>query len=287
MATNNTESACAEETYGCYVYGIAKCAAGLLSEGLPQEGIDPSFPVYTLPYQAIQAIVSKVSLREFGLSVLEENLRDLSWLAGKAHRHEQILEAVQERCTLIPLRLGIIFSSEDRVREILVEYHDLFAENLARLEGKHEWGVKVYVNTTVLTKHLDELSDQIHTLTEEMATKSGGAAYVWKKRLENAITGEMERICDGCAQLSHDRLQRHASEACLNHLPEKESPDGSEIMILNGAYLVTTEQRNAFGTGLAELEEEYGGYGVRYQLSGPWPPYNFVPSSLGKVEVNE
>jgi hypothetical protein len=30
---------------------------------------------------------------------------------------------------------------------------------------------------------------------------------------------------------------------------------------------------------VAELEREHGTLGARLELSGPWPPYNFVPGT--------
>ena len=29
---------------------------------------------------------------------------------------------------------------------------------------------------------------------------------------------------------------------------------------------------------VAELEEQHGPFGVTFELTGPWPPYNFVPA---------
>ena len=47
-------------------------------------------------------------------------------------------------------------------------------------------------------------------------------------------------------------------------------------MILNGAYLVAEERMTAFQAELASLEGEYGDLGLSYEVTGPWPPYNFV-----------
>lgn len=47
-------------------------------------------------------------------------------------------------------------------------------------------------------------------------------------------------------------------------------------MILNGAYLVSEGQMTVFRAELESLEKDYGDLGFSYELSGPWPPYNFV-----------
>ena len=37
---------------------------------------------------------------------------------------------------------------------------------------------------------------------------------------------------------------------------------------------------DGFERALAELRSRYEPDGVRYELTGPWPPYNFVDSDL-------
>jgi hypothetical protein len=50
-------------------------------------------------------------------------------------------------------------------------------------------------------------------------------------------------------------------------------------MLLNGAYLVRRDD-GRLREVVAELESLYGPHGVTYELTGPWPPYNFVPRDL-------
>jgi gas vesicle protein GvpL/GvpF len=52
-------------------------------------------------------------------------------------------------------------------------------------------------------------------------------------------------------------------------------------MLFNGAYLV--EDRARFEEALAALAEDYRESGIELELTGPWPPYNFVPSELGRA----
>jgi hypothetical protein len=49
-------------------------------------------------------------------------------------------------------------------------------------------------------------------------------------------------------------------------------------MLLNAAYLVETTRVDELRDAAAELEARHAPLGARVQLTGPWPPYNFVPS---------
>jgi hypothetical protein len=265
-----------EKGYGHYVYGIVWGDGSEPVEGLPEEGIDSAYPVYALPYQTIQAVVSEVSLQEFGQETLEANLNDIKWVEAKVLAHQRVLEAVLVSHTLIPMRFCTIYRSESGVQEMSAQHYDDFLETLARLEGKQEWGVKVYCDGETLAQRVGETSDKVKEFKAEMEQKSSGAAYFLKKKMDEAIAEEMERVSDEYAQHSHDRLSSHVEEAVINPLQSKELTGRKEAMVLNGAYLVAEEQLATFRAELENLSEEYGDFGFIYEMTGPWPPYNFV-----------
>jgi hypothetical protein len=293
---------------GCayYVYGVVGRDGGQPLEGLPGEGIDPACPVYALPYsqpaaaaseavlrrtgrstdQTLQAIVSQVSLRDFGQERLEENLDDLRWLEAKVRSHQDILDTVAASHTLIPMRFCTLYRTEERIREMLEQHHADFVQALTRLEGKREWGVKVYCDNKVLAQRAGQVSDRVKEIEAEMAAKSSGAAYFLKKKLEETIAAEVERISDEQAQFSHDRLSSRAAEAIISPLQSKELTGRQEAMVLNGAYLVAEDQLAAFRAELASLQDEYGDLGFSYEMTGPWPPYNFAAIDFAASEAN-
>ena len=279
----DTESA---DEQGCYVYGIVNGDDGLLDE-LSVSGIDPGYPLNALPYGSIQAIVSKVSLREFGQDALKANLGDIGWLAAKVYAHQTILERAAVGRTIVPMRFCTIYRSESRVMETLAEYYDDFEDNLARLEGKQEWGIKVYVDRNVLAGKIAEISETVRDLEAQMTEKSSGTAYFLKKKLEAATDEEMERISGECAQRSHDRLAGRAVEAVVTPLLDNEVTGRKDEMIFNGAYLAAEEQLTAFHAELESLWDDYGGYGFSYEVSGPWPPYNFVIIGPRRIAEDE
>ena len=48
-------------------------------------------------------------------------------------------------------------------------------------------------------------------------------------------------------------------------------------MVLNAAYLVEAERVERLREAAAELEAEHASLGTQIDVTGPWPPYNFVP----------
>jgi hypothetical protein len=50
-------------------------------------------------------------------------------------------------------------------------------------------------------------------------------------------------------------------------------------MVLNAAYLVEAARVEQLREVAARGEAEHQPLGARVEVSGPWPPYNFVPGA--------
>lgn len=270
---------------GCYVYGVAGENGRDALLNLDVRGIDPQHPIYPLACRDLLAVVSTVSMREFGLTTLQSNLKDIRWLADKARAHEAVLEAASNVCTLVPMRFCTIYPNEDRVREILDEHHDVFSQALARLDGKREWGVKCFCDRVILAEKARETSEKYRQMQSDAAQKSSGAAYFLKKKLDETAAAEAERLSDECAQQSHTRLSDCASESVVNPLRDRDLTGRKDEMILNGAYLVSEDSLSAFKDELTALSAKYGELGLSCELTGPWPAYNFA--AIGAQEASD
>ena len=265
-----------------YVFGIAPFT-GQLMTGLPDEAMAPGCPVYALAHGDMQVVVSGVPLAEFGKERLESNLRNLDWVRTKALAHQSVLAAVCAGHTVIPIKFCTLFSDENRVCAMLDEHHEDFRATLAQLAGKQEWGVKAYCDDAVLGQHVGQVSDRVKELQSTMAQKSPGAAYFLKKTLARVVEEESERVKDEYAQCSHDRLSRHGFASVVCELQDPATTGRREQMVLNGAYLVAQEQLAPFRAELETMAEEYGPPGFRYEMTGPWPAYNFTTTGVTKV----
>ena len=64
--------------------------------------------------------------------------------------------------------------------------------------------------------------------------------------------------------------------------PSAHSESGIEE-VLNWAFLLPTSAIDPFHQLVQRRNREYQSQGLRLQLSGPWPPFRFVPdlSSIG------
>jgi hypothetical protein len=266
-----------ESGSGWYVYCVLDPRDLALTPGL--EGVGGR-PVSLVGDGELAAVASEVPLAEFGEDRLRENLNDVTWLEATALAHERVLEAALAQTTIIPMRLCTIYSGEESVREMLVRERPVFADAIARLRGRTEWGVKVFVDRNSLEDVAAERSDEIAALREEVAALPEGEAYMKRKRLDTLAAEEADLLVDECVDAVHGRLSEQAVEALLNPLQRPEASGRTSEMLLNGVYLVEDAATEAFHAAVKALEAEYGTVGFEIELTGPWPPYNFVKSSI-------
>jgi hypothetical protein len=259
---------------GWYVYGVvpAREASSDLFAGTG--GVHASAAVELVPDDELAAIASTVPLNEFGDAAMEQNLRDAAWLEHKVRAHEAVLEAALGRTPLVPFRFGTIFSSREHVEEMLRENRDLTA-TLNRLRGSFELGVKGF---------FDPLRFEARAGEEQAEdAPTSGRAYLLRKQRDRRLGEARESFKASCAREAHARLSASARDARANPLQRPEVTGRKAEMFLNGAYLVLPESEPGFRETLAELQSTYGPDGVEYELTGPWPPYNFVePEDAGE-----
>jgi hypothetical protein len=243
-------------------------------------GVDGMHPVAVLHQDGIGAVASQVPLDQFGEETLRESLNDLAWLEDKARCHEAVLAHVRERVTVIPMRLCTIYRSEAAVREMLAREHAPMSEALVRLAAKTEWGVKLFAVGAELQQLAAQRSPRVAELAAQIERASAGEAYLLRKRLEALGREEGERLIEECCDDAHTKLSGAAVEALLNPLQPPETTNHSGEMVLNGVYLVEDVAAGGFHAAVSAVRAEWGAVGFDVQVTGPWPPYNFVKGSI-------
>jgi hypothetical protein len=255
---------------GWYLYGV-------VGAGAPEPlGVEPAVELVT--EGRLAGVTSRVPLDEFDETALAERLGDAVWLEENIRRHEQVLERVLASATVLPCRFCTVFRTEADVRLFLSERQDQLAAALAEVSGRVELGVKAFVDPARFEAGGAQENEQIRELTAQAAGTQGGRAYLESRRLERLVADERARFGQEAASQLHRRLLDAAERGVLLDLQRPELSGHGEEMVLNGAYLVA--DRPGFERELATLAGELSERGLELELTGPWPPYNFVSEEL-------
>jgi len=249
-----------EEETGWYLYGVVASGADLPAAA----GVDPREEVVALAEGPVAGVASRVSLSEFDEAALAERLADAEWLEQKIRAHEQVVEAALEGGAVMPCRFCTVYRDERELRRFLSERGDALADALARVEGLVELGVKAFAAPA--------------PSSGEASRAESGRAYLEARRREQQERQELARSRGEIAAQLHERLLGFAEDSVVLALQSRDVSGREAEMVFNGAYLVA--DRGRFEDGLAAIARERDDVGL--ELTGPWPPYNFVPEELSR-----
>ncbi|MFF4618890.1 GvpL/GvpF family gas vesicle protein [Nonomuraea jabiensis] len=246
---------------GTYLYAVASDAAVPCPRGL--KGV-AGRDVRAIVKSGLVAYVSTVPLDQFGEEPLRRSMEDLDWLGATAHAHHHVVEAVARLGPVAPVRLVTVYSGDDQVRRLLEERHDDFADTLARVAGRQEWGVKAYVVKTE--------APPVAPGTGGQEPASPGTAYLKRRQASLRSREESWRDAGARAERIHDALRSVAVASRRHRAQDPQLSGRDEWMVLNGAYLVDAELAEEFARAVDELR----GQGIELELTGPWAPYSFT-----------
>ncbi|HKP90177.1 MAG TPA: GvpL/GvpF family gas vesicle protein [Thermoleophilaceae bacterium] len=225
----------------------------------------------------LAAVVCRVPGTDFDEEPLRRNLNDLAWLERVARAHEQVLDRMLPEATLVPLRICTLYENEDGVRAMLDRERDHLAGALETLEGREEWGVKLLLDRERLMRAAREVSEGEPNASARADAASGGAAYMLQRREERRVRELADSLAADLASQVHAQLERCAIGAVTRPPQNRELSGHEGEMLLNAAYLVERDRVAGMRDLVGELEARHADLGARLELTGPWPPYNFVP----------
>jgi hypothetical protein len=234
-------------------------------------------PVEVVEEHGLAALVSRVPLAEFGAEPLRRNLNELPWLEHTARAHESVLERAVAGATIAPLRLCTIYEGPARVRTMLDGARHRFLAVLDALDGREEWGLKLLLDPAQLAAEARRRLPDADAEAAQAAQGGDGAGYMLRRRLERKVADAAGALAAEIAHEVHAELEGWAVSAVTRPSQNRELSGHEGDMVLNAAYLVESAQVDELGEMVTALEARHSEVGARIELTGPWPPYNFVP----------
>jgi len=273
-ATQASPASAPSAAAGCYVYAITHAAP--VGWAADVRAVDPAFPLRLIAHRDVQAVVSAVSLDEFGQAAIDRRVSDPRWVEQKVRAHDEVIRAAMSAGAVIPCRFCTVVRGEADVRRLLATHHDRIVATLETLNGKQEWGVKAFADVGVVALQLHPRA------ADQGESPAAGRAYLQRKAQEDATRGDAERAARGFGDACHQQLVEVASNAALLERRPRETGGRSHpaLPVLNGAYLVADDGAERFHATVAALVERLGPLGLTLEVTGPWPPYNFVNLDL-------
>ncbi len=227
-------------------------------------------------YQGLYAVVSNVSTDEYNEENLKKNLANLEWIKSKAGIHEKVIETVMKNSCVIPFKFGTLFNTEENLKIMFKKHIGKFKDTLKYLEGKEEWGVKIYCDIDKLKANLIREDKELLNIDKEINSASPGKAFILKKKKDELVNTSVNKKLNDYGQRIFERLNQHSIQSCINKLLPREVTERKEEMVLNSTFLIKKNKVENFIEAESALKEIFKEMEFFLDCTGPWPPYNFT-----------
>ncbi|MEI6060749.1 MAG: GvpL/GvpF family gas vesicle protein [Bacteroidota bacterium] len=253
-----------------YVYCIAKCPFSI------KTGFGSLF-LESLKFDDFAVVIKYLSQCDFSEENRKKNLPDRSWIEINSSEHTRVISRIMESVTVIPFQSGAIFHTSDSLGKYIRENSEMLDENFRQIEGKKEWSVKVYFDRKAMCDRIDELSSEASALEKQIMASMPFKAFLLKRQKDVLVESEIDRLGKLRGQEYYEEFRKLSESALPSNLLPKEFTGKTETMILNAAFLVRKDKSADFEAAAHILGTRDGNSGFTFDVTGPWPPFSFVP----------
>jgi hypothetical protein len=179
--------------------------------------------------------------------------------------HARVVSQSFRTSTVLPFRFGTIFDTEDAIRQAVRSNRRTFCESVARLRGKSEMRIKLTVREGSVRGNMNE---------EIVLPDTVGREYLSKLREKASRERERQTKARALSVQVHKLFNPLEEEISC----KKVDADG---MLLDIAHLIDTKSiekyQNRYSTAAKQLKN------CQMVVTGPWPPYHFLPGKVRTV----
>lgn len=259
-----------------YVYGVVPAS---LSPVAAPAGLDDA--EVQLQHSADggpAALVSTLDGDRYAPAALETTSGEVAWLSPRAVAHDRVLTWASDKGAVVPLPMFSLFSGADAVRTMLRERSAELANTLQRLARGREYALRVYRVDSELLDAMPSLSPRLAEIAASAAAASPGQRYLLERKLDSEKKAEMRAVTQQLVDEIVGDLAPNALTHVRSPIARLSEGDGAArgVLVLNAAFFVAPESLERFQQTLTALVARHGTNGLRFDFTGPWPPYHFA-----------
>ena len=258
-----------------YVYGIVRAAAARSST--PAGLDDVSVSVEPSETGDIAALVSLLDGPEYEASKLESQSGNVDWISPRAIAHDRVLTWASDQGAVVPLPMFSLFSGRAAVHDMLRERAAQLDAALTRIGDAREYALRVYRVDSELLASITSLSPRLRDVAVAAEAASPGQRYLLERKLEGEKRAELRAVTQQLVDELVAELSTHAVGVERSPIPRVSDAESTRgTMVLNAAFLVAPSSYDTFRRTLSSVVERRSPQGLRFDFTGPWPPYHFV-----------
>ena len=167
----------------------------------------------------------------------------------------------------LPFRFGTLFDTDEALRQAVRGNRRAFGQSVARLRGKAEMHLKVLVRDGVLREAMADI----------VLPDTVGGEYLSKLREKASKDRERQTKARALSVQVHKLFNPLEEEVSCKRVD-------TNGMLIDIAHLIDSKSvekyQNRYNTAAKQLKN------CQIVVTGPWPPYHFLPEKLRTVAGN-
>lgn len=239
---------------GLYVYAVGSSAEGAPP---PLQGVFDR-PLYRIDAGALCAIVS-----ECAAATLRAERRHM--MAA-----QRALSALNQQLDVLPMAFGTIAKSEADVRRFIDERREVLTAQLRRVSGAVEMSLRLSLDAPDPVAYLVERTPTLRAARERIFNGRRVPSHDEKVRLGQLFNDVLLQYREARAA----EVTAVVGDACVEIV---QLPVRAEKEIANFAALTPRSGLELFEAAVQRAAERCD-EDIAFNVSGPWPPYNFAQS---------
>jgi hypothetical protein len=125
-----------------------------------------------------------------------------------------------------------------------------------------------------MLSNITSVSPVLREMVQRAEQSSPGQSYLLQKKIEALKTDEARAAVNRIAEEIEQEMRRYSDDARRLRILKVETTDHGELKA-KFAFLVQRSGFDQFREAAERLAQEHQAAGVRLELTGPWPVYNF------------
>ena len=185
--------------------------------------------------------------------------------------HHDALKRLRSQFVVLPVAFGLVAGDSGAARDILARNRGAFLEQLRRVAGKVEMGLRASWDVPNIFEYFVETQPELRSLRDQLfrGRQPTKDEMIELGRTFDRLLGE-ERAA--CTQVVVQVLRGRSFEF-------KENKPRNEQEIMNLAFLIGEEAQKEFEEGVVEAARRFDNH-FSFDFNGPWLPHNFVDMNL-------
>jgi len=186
-----------------------------------------------------------------------------------------VIEILAQQYTLLPMRFGSVMESADSVSMMLERNYEEIQKNLQKVENKVEYGLKIFCNSEKLREQIKPKSEELILSPgkpdSETSNHSIYRDYVNNKLKEHRLEELLLAYIDSVIAQITEKINQLSAVLKFKKIV-------TETTIIDAVFLLDKEQENNLIQAIDDFKNQFNA--LNFVLTGPWPPYNFVETTI-------